>query len=255
MISADVQKILQIYGSKVKDYLKTKTLSVEDKKEIGKELYKILFLNKDDPKQETKAKPNLIPKVKPSLLDYKLNLINEVFKNIPIGISVYANEDLLPYVISSSTPARGVQWVQSHDKGMICLGVLNREEVKEEDIFNKILNEVIVSEETCHRGNIFLYEKDIRDSIVAGINCCIGYLESFDLTAIQIIHNIDDSLICNVPHKITRAEWMTEGMIAVIPENLSYLGDIFLLGRNHFAVSVHNINRGISICIPGKKVE
>jgi len=258
MISSDIQKLLEIYSSKIKEYIKAKSLSLEDKREIGKEFYRLLFINKEmekeigstDKKKDAKD-AKVIKRVTPSLLNYQLNLVNESFKNIPIGVSVDANEDLLPYLISASSPKRATQWVLGHDKGMICLGVLHRKEIAEETLFNRIITEVIESEEIYFRGNVFVFNPADKQSILDAIKSAVNYLNYYDIAETKVLHNVKDLDLSNA----TRAPWMHENTVCVIPEDLSYLGDIFLIGRNHYAVSVHNINRGISVCIPQSNLD
>lgn len=253
MISKDVQKIIEIYTSKIRDYLKGKTISLEDRKEIGKEMYRLVFKNIEEPAQKevTPTDKKSVPIIQPSLLNYQHKMLNEAFKNIPIGVTVDVNEELLPYLVSASSAKREVVWVQSHDKGLICLGVLNREEIKEEVIFNRVIQEVIDSEEIYFRGNIFLFDLADKKSIEDAVKSAIKYLEYFDIASTRVIHNIEDFTF----EGAVKADWMTPNRICVVPEDLSYLGDIFLIGRKHYAINVHNINRGISVCIAHEKTE
>ena len=252
-LKPDIKKLLDIYGLKLKEYLSEMSLTVEDKLSIGKYLYKVMFKDIIDdnptPKVDQKDPSLFVKKVSPPLLNYNMSLYNNTIKKIPIVLSVNANQDLIPYVVSATSPKRMIQWVTSHDEGLIALGILSRSDITEEEIFNRIITEVIATEKEHMRGNILLYYPDDRESLNKAIQGCIAYLRYYSLESYTILHNVSVDIESYLPTSV-RAHWLSPGRVVVLPKDLSYFGDIFLVGRKHFAISVHNITRGVSICLP-----
>ena len=146
------------------------------------------------------------------------------------------NPQLAPYLVSGS---RQTQWVMRASKSGTVRAAIRSCEDSEADILSAIAD---LSERADWGSS--------HPLTTQGIQSCIDHIRSYiDEPLEGLVSPNTDLEGVAVPESLPlqKASWMPADLVAVLPQDRSYLGTMWAIAQGRVAFLVHNSSRGVAL--------
>lgn len=148
------------------------------------------------------------------------------------------NRELAPFLVSST---RSVTWVPYASKNnTVRAGIRSRENIEAE-----LVAAVVLMGQEAQWGNI-------QPLTTEGIQACIAHLREYLDAPVEIIVSAETDLDeVELPEgmAVTTARWAPLNCAIVVPVDRTYLGTLWVIGRERVAALVHNASRGMAVAV------
>lgn len=148
------------------------------------------------------------------------------------------NRELAPFLVSST---RSVAWVPYASKNNTVRAAIR----SRENIESELVAAVVLMGQEAQWGNI-------HPLTTEGVQACVAHVKDYVDVPVEIIISSEtdvDEVEFPEGVQLTTARWAPLDCAVIVPVDRTYLGTLWVIGRERVAALVHNVSRGMAVAV------